>query len=72
MVSTLGSVYFGASPNESLVEKLGGYRVSLLLGVAAFAYAVLFLGFWSLGRMSAMSDKVVASHANVVPFRRLR
>jgi hypothetical protein len=44
--------------------------VSLLLGVAGFAYAVLFLGFWSLGRMSAMTDKLVESRANVIPFRR--
>jgi hypothetical protein len=49
---------------------LGGNSVSLLLGVAGFAYAVLFLGFWSLGRMSAMTDKLVESRANVIPFRR--
>ena len=48
----------------------GGNSVSLLLGVAGFAYAVLFLGFWSLGRMSAMTDKLVESRANVIPFRR--
>jgi hypothetical protein len=54
-----------------LLEKtLGGNSVSLLLGVAGFAYAVLFLGFWSLGRMSAMTDKLVESRANVIPFRR--
>ena len=32
--------------------------------------AVLLLGFWSLGRMSALSDKLVESRANVIPFRR--
>jgi hypothetical protein len=53
-----------------LLQPLGGISVSLLLGVAGFAYAVLFLGFWSLGRMSAMTDKLVESRANVIPFRR--
>ena len=47
-----------------------GFTLSLLIGVAGFAYAVLFLGFWSLGRMSALSDKLVESRANVIPFRR--
>ena len=70
MVSLSGSVYFGASPKEYFLEDLGGVSVSLLLGVAGFAYAVLFLGFWSLGRMSAMTDNLVESRANVIPFRR--
>jgi len=48
----------------------GGTTLSLLLGVAGFTYAILFLGFWSLGRMSALSDRFVASRANVIPFRR--
>ena len=57
-------------PKSGLLENLGGVSVSLLLGIAGFAYAVLFLGFWSLGRMSAMTDKLVESRANVIPFRR--
>ena len=57
-------------PQWRSIERLGGTIVSLLLGVAGFAYAVLFLGFWSLGRMSALSDKFVESRANVIPFRR--
>jgi hypothetical protein len=44
--------------------------VSLLLGVAGFSYVALFLGFWSLGRMAAMTDKLVESRANVIPFHR--
>jgi hypothetical protein len=44
--------------------------LSLLLGIAGFAYAMVFLGFWSLGRMSALSDKFVESRANVIPFHR--
>jgi hypothetical protein len=44
--------------------------MSLLIGVAGFTYALLFLGFWSLGRMSALSDKFVESRVNVIPFRR--
>ena len=47
-----------------------GFAVSLLFGVAGFSYVALFLGFWSLGRMSAMSDKLVESRANVIPFHR--
>jgi hypothetical protein len=71
MVSLSGWIYFEASPKALiLLEHLGGISVSLLLGVAGFAYAVLFLGFWSLGRMSAMTDKLVESRANVIPFRR--
>ena len=57
-------------PKRNVVATFGGNSVSLLLGVAGFAYAVLFLGFWSLGRMSAMTDKLVESRANVIPFRR--
>jgi hypothetical protein len=60
----------GIPQSVILLEHLGGISVSLLLGVAGFAYAVLFLGFWSLGRMSAMTDKLVESRANVIPFRR--
>ena len=48
----------------------GGNILSLLVGVAGFTYALLFLGFWSLGRMSALSDKFVESRVNVIPFRR--
>jgi hypothetical protein len=70
MASLSGSVYFGASPKDSYRKIWGGNSLSLLLGVAGFAYAVLFLGFWSLGRMSAMTDKLVESRANVIPFRR--
>ena len=44
--------------------------MSLLLGAAGFCYVVLFLGFWSLGRMSAMADKFVESRAKVIPFYR--
>jgi len=44
--------------------------VSLLLGVVGVTYIMLFLGFWSLGRMSALSDKFVASRAKVIPFHR--
>ena len=44
--------------------------LSLLFGVAGFTYALLFLGFWSLGRMSALTDRFVESRVNVVPFRR--
>jgi len=44
--------------------------VSFLLGVAGLSYIVLFLGFWSLCRMSALSDKFVESRANVIPFHR--
>jgi hypothetical protein len=44
--------------------------LSLLLGFAGVTYAILFLGFWSLGRMSALSDKLVQNRANVIPFPR--
>jgi hypothetical protein len=45
-------------------------HVPFLLGVVGVSYIVLFLGFWSLGRMSALSDKLVESRANVIPFHR--
>ena len=60
----------GIPQSVILLQHLGGISVSLLLGVAGFAYAVLLLGFWSLGRMSALSDKFVESRANVIPFHR--
>jgi hypothetical protein len=51
--------------------------LSIILGVVGICYFVLFLGFWSLGRMSALSDKfvesrlrLVESRANVIPFHR--
>ena len=47
-----------------------GFTLSLLLGVVGLLYAVLFLGFWSLGRMSALTDRFVESRANVIPFHR--
>jgi hypothetical protein len=53
-----------------LIGYWGGSLLSLLLGIAGFAYAMVFLGFWSLGRMSALSDKFVESRANVIPFHR--
>jgi hypothetical protein len=57
-------------PQERFIEYLGVITLSLLLGVAGLTYAILFLGFWSLGRMSALSDRLVASRANVIPFHR--
>jgi hypothetical protein len=33
-------------------------------------YAVLLVGFWSLGRMAALSDKFAANRAKVIPFHR--
>jgi hypothetical protein len=49
-----------------------GFALSLLFGVAGLlvTYTVLLLGFWSLGRMSALSDRFVESRANVIPFHR--
>jgi hypothetical protein len=54
-----------------------GFILSIILGVVGICYFVLFLGFWSLGRMSALSDKLVEkrlrlieSRANVIPFHR--
>jgi hypothetical protein len=47
-----------------------GFTLSLLLVVVGLIYTVLLLGFWSLGRMSAMTDRFVESRANVIPFHR--
>src|SRR5271156_4671437 len=69
IVSLPGWVYFEASPKWLWTEYWGSI-LSLLLGVAGFAYALLFLGFWSIGRMSALSDRFAESRVNVIPFRR--
>jgi hypothetical protein len=47
-----------------------GFTVSLTLSILGLVYVVLFLSFWSLGRMSALSDRFVESRANVIPFHR--
>jgi hypothetical protein len=60
----------GIPQTRCLATFCGGSTVSFLLVVIGFGYVVLFLGFWSLGRMSALSDKLVENRANVMPFRR--
>ena len=62
--------YTSRHPPNTVSFDIWGFAVSLLVGVAGFSYVALFLGFWSIGRMSALSDKLVESRANVIPFHR--